>query len=231
MRKYILIACLFFGDYLMAQPTINQYQYVIVPSKFSFTPKKNNYNLSILTKLLLEKYGFKAYLDNEELPEATKNLKCDKLYADLASSGNFTMTKVQVVLKDCKKGVVYQSAIGVSKAKEYKTAYTQGVREAFQSFETLNHHYNPSGNFIEEPPMSKELDTKNLLLAEEISNGYKLIDANEKVIMKVFKTSNPTMFTAVKKKKEGVLISKDHQWYFEYYQENKLISEKINVKF
>ena len=44
-------------------------------------------------------------------------------------------------------------------------------------------------------------------------------------------TSNPTMYTAIKENVTGVLISKDNQWFFEYYQDEKLISEKINVKF
>ena len=49
--------------------------------------------------------------------------------------------------------------------------------------------------------------------------------------MKIFKTSNSNCFIAVKGNIQGVLIAKDNQWYFEYYQNDKLISEKIDVKF
>jgi len=70
-----------------------------------------------------------------------------------------------------------------------------------------------------------------VLFAQPIPNGYQLVDATSKVIMKVLKTSNPQMFTAIKGTITGVLISKDNQWFFEYYQEEKLVSEKIDVKF
>jgi hypothetical protein len=30
---------------------------------------------------------------------------------------------------------------------------------------------------------------------------------------------------------QGALVSKEDQWFFEYYQNDKLISEKIEVKF
>ena len=30
---------------------------------------------------------------------------------------------------------------------------------------------------------------------------------------------------------QGVLIQKDNQWFFEYYESEKLVSEKVAVKF
>jgi hypothetical protein len=47
----------------------------------------------------------------------------------------------------------------------------------------------------------------------------------------VYKTSNPASYMAAKGSVQGVLVSKDNQWFFEHYQGDKLISEKINVKF
>jgi hypothetical protein len=70
-----------------------------------------------------------------------------------------------------------------------------------------------------------------MLFAQPISNGFQLIDASPKVILKIFKTSLPTTFLAIREQIQGVLIYKDNQWVFEYYQNATLISELINVKF
>jgi hypothetical protein len=70
-----------------------------------------------------------------------------------------------------------------------------------------------------------------LLYAQPTSYGYQLIDSEPKVVMKVYKTSNPASFMATKGSVQGALVSKDNQWFFEYYQNDKLISEKVEVKF
>lgn len=74
-------------------------------------------------------------------------------------------------------------------------------------------------------------DSADLLYAQPTAYGYQLIDSEPKVVMKVYKTSNPASYMAAKGSVQGVLVSKDNQWFFEYYQGDRLISEKINVKF
>ncbi len=80
-------------------------------------------------------------------------------------------------------------------------------------------------------PKTSDVKSSGLLYAQPTSYGYQLIDSEPKVIMKVYKTSNPASFMAKKGEVQGVLVSKDNQWFFEYYQGDKLISEKIDVKF
>jgi hypothetical protein len=152
------------------------------------------------------------------------------------------MTKIQIVLKDCKNNVLFESGLGKSKDKEFNVAYNQALRAAFQSFESLQYHYSPK-QISPEIPKTQAADSMSvainhavqkeeaLLYAQPIANGFQLVDATPKIIMKIFKTSNPSTFSALKGTIQGVLISKDNQWFFEYYQEEKLISEKINVKF
>lgn len=74
-------------------------------------------------------------------------------------------------------------------------------------------------------------DSANLLYAQPTSYGYQLIDSEPKVVMKVYKTSNPASFMAKNGELQGVLVSKNNQWFFEYYQNDQLVSEKIEVKF
>lgn len=83
-----------------------------------------------------------------------------------------------------------------------------------------------------EPKTSeKNIASTNLLYAQPTSYGYQLIDSEPKVVMKVYKTSNPASYMAKKGDIQGALVSKDNQWFFEYYQNDKLVSEKIDVKF
>jgi hypothetical protein len=80
-------------------------------------------------------------------------------------------------------------------------------------------------------PSSTESNEMNVLFAQPIKNGYQLVDNTPKVIMKVYKTTNPAIYLAAKGTVQGVLISKDSQWFFEYYEKETLMSEKIAVKF
>jgi len=237
MNKIVIIIFVFFSGLVSAQTSVNNYQYVIVPSKFSFQHQKDEYRLNTLTKLLLEMYGFKAYLDTDEMPDEITNYNCNKLYADVLRSGGIVRTKLNIVLKDCKNRILYTSIEGISKEKEFAKAYNEAIRGASKSFKALNYHYvpapetqstaNPGGvtatNIV---PLNNET-----LFAQPIANGFQLVDSTPKVVMKIFKTSSPQTFTAVKGEIQGVLVSKDKDWFFEYYQNDVLVSEKVLVKF
>jgi hypothetical protein len=70
-----------------------------------------------------------------------------------------------------------------------------------------------------------------LLYAQVTPTGFQLVDASPKVVFKLNKTSVPTLYTAIKGNTQGVLIQKDNHWFFEYYESEKLVSEKVAVKF
>lgn len=241
MKKSFLILLLFALHFVVAQTRVNQYQYVIVPAQFNFVSEPDQYRLNTLTKLLFEKYGFKVFFDTDTLPKALADSKCDKLYANVISFGSFMMTKMKVQLKDCNNNLVYESGVGKSKEKEYQVTYTKALRDAFQSFDSLNYHYAPAekevvqqiqtpktGTVIRNEPFDGEAV---VLYAQPILNGYQLVDATPKVVMKIFKTSSPNTYTAIKGNVQGVLILKDNAWFFENYQNDQLVSEKVNVKF
>jgi hypothetical protein len=44
-------------------------------------------------------------------------------------------------------------------------------------------------------------------------------------------TSVENVFMAQKEEVSGVLLKKNNSWFFEYYNEDKLISGKVEVKF
>ena len=55
---FLLITSLSFSQ------NLNDYKYALVPSKFSFLRETNQYNLNVMTKLFMEKYGFVTFMDN-----------------------------------------------------------------------------------------------------------------------------------------------------------------------
>ncbi|MDC6404838.1 MULTISPECIES: hypothetical protein [Maribacter] len=67
--------------------------------------------------------------------------------------------------------------------------------------------------------------------AQEIANGYQLVDSTPKVRMKLFKSSNENMFMAQSGEKSGMVYQKEGQWIFEYYEGENLVQEPLNIKF
>lgn len=67
--------------------------------------------------------------------------------------------------------------------------------------------------------------------AQPITNGYQLVDTTPKVVLKIYKTSQPDSYTAIGDGKNGVVFKKGNEWFFEYYKDDTLISEKLDIKF
>jgi hypothetical protein len=247
MKKRILFILLFVVSYGFSQ-SINNYKSVIIPLKFDFTKSENQYRLATLSKFNLNKAGFEAYYTNETIGEEFNN-RCNLLYFDVVKEKSFLTTKLHVVFKDCNDKIIFQSETGTSKEKDFQLAYTEALNKAFVSVFALKYKYNgieasskqqtitPTAVPIAIPTKSNndivivDKSSSNLFYAQPITNGFQLVDSSPKVVMKVFKTSNANCYIAVNGSIQGVLIAKDNQWFFEYYQNDRLISEKIDVKF
>ena len=253
MKTRFLFLLLFVASYSFSQ-SVNDYKAVIIPLKYDFLKGENLYRLQTLTKFNLNKAGFQAFYSNESIPLEFRD-RCNLLYVDVINESSLFVTKLRVIFKDCYGLEVFKSEIGRSKEKEYQLSYSEALNEAFKSVYALQYKY--SGNAVANkselvtvvapvvsseisiPPVKKDLveskiienKSPNLLYAQPTAYGYQLIDSEPKVVMKVYKTSNPASFMATKGSIQGVLVSKENQWFFEYYQNDQLISEKVEVKF
>ena len=125
MKKSLFLFIVFWTCMGFAQHEINSYRYLIVPEKFSFLKQKDQYNLNSLVKIHFEKLGFTVFFDSETLPDSLVNYNCNKLFADIESTGNFLTTKLVITLKDCKNKLVVQSKEGRSKEKDFKITIKQ----------------------------------------------------------------------------------------------------------
>ncbi len=232
MKKYIVLLLLF-SAVCFAQ-NINEYKYATVPAKFSFLKEENQYNLNLLTKMYLQKYGFETYYNNETAPDDFVNSNCNKIFVDIVNNSNMFTTKLKVVIKDCKNNILISSEEGASREKEYKVAYNEALRMAFDNFSVLKaHKFQPSQKRLEiigEPVTNQMVIKKYNVVATK--NGFNLIIADSDYkIFQIFKTSSIDVFIGNRDNVSGVLIKKTDNWFFEYYQNDKLVSEKVEVKF
>ncbi|MBB4803744.1 hypothetical protein HNP37_003819 [Flavobacterium nitrogenifigens] len=240
--------------------SVNDYKAVIVPLKYDFIKTENQYRLATLSKSNLVKAGFVGFYANEQLPEGYTD-RCQVLYMDVVRDNAFLVTKLFVQFKDCFGQVVYTSEVGKSKEKDFELAYKECLDNAFKSIYALHYKYSGNAPVISAkgaaaPVAAKvspaaaavttaavttqvvaatpspDLKDPNLLYAQPTESGYQLIDKTPKVVMKLLKTSQTNVYIAIKDNVQGSLILKeDGQWYFESYQNDKLVSEKIVVKF
>jgi hypothetical protein len=231
--KKVLFLLLFLATSLSFSQSVNDYKYAIVPSKFEFLKDKDQYRLNTLTKLLMDKYGFTTYFDTDIMPREVAETNCNKVYVEVQNIGNLFSTKLLVVLKDCKNEIIFTSAEGKSREKEYQVAYNQSLREAFSSFDKLSKKENEENaspvKFLYSTPIKSNNVTT--LFAQPIENGFQIVDTTPKVILKIYKTSNPSCYIAYKDNIQGVLVNRDDQWLFEYFTNSKVVSEKMEIKF
>jgi hypothetical protein len=240
--KKALFLILFLATSLGFSQSLNDYKYAIVPSKFEFLKEKDQFRLNTLTKLLMEKYGFITYYDSDVLPNEVVESNCNKVYVDVKSNGNLFVTKLTVVLKDCKNAVVYTSIEGRSREKELQVAYNQALREAFSSFDKLEYKYSGNSNVnsnvnsksnVNENSNSKSPLLNQMLFAKPLGPNLIQLLTNDtdipNLVLTISKTNNPSIFIVEEAMRQGVVYKNNNEWIFDYYENEKLISEKLNI--
>jgi hypothetical protein len=237
MKKIVLLFVLFTYSFSIAQ---ENYKYVIVPKKFSFFSDENEYNTSSMTKAFFEKEGFVVYYDTDEFPSELASNRCLALYVNALKKSNMFVTKVNFELKDCANKVIYTSIQGSSKEKEYQKSYNESFRMALGAMKGQLNFRNTSKTIVSEANEKTVVtpitivntnETKQKLTAVPIQNGYKLVDSVPTVIYELLATSIENVFTAKKGTITGTFLKKNSGWFFEYYQNDTLLSEKVEVKF
>ncbi len=69
------------------------------------------------------------------------------------------------------------------------------------------------------------------LYAQELPNGYQLVDSTPKIRMKIEKTSMPDFYLARVGDTSGTVFKKNGSWFFEYYTGGNLVTEELDIKF
>lgn len=144
MNKGFSILLFFMGLGLMSAQNINDYKYVIVPDTYEFSKEEDQYKVNSLTKFLFEKYGFEAYMKSEEKPQDLQDDICKGLKANVIEDSGLFVTKLRVQLEDCRGNMVFESEEGSSREKDYKKAYHEALRDAFNTVAALEYNYSPA---------------------------------------------------------------------------------------
>lgn len=247
MKAPVLLILTLFTITAYSQNTLNNYKYVIVPERFGFSKSDDQYGLNTLTKLLLEEKGFTTFLGNSTLPPEVVANKCNALNAEVVEKKGIFVTNLTLQLKDCQGNVVFKSKEGKSREKEYHTAYNLALRDAFTSLNDVAYKYD--GTMAAQPqqtaaapaapvaqpaaaPASADItEATGTLYAQPTANGYQLIDTTPKKVLTLLKTSLPDYYIAEGGPSNGVVFKKNEEWIFEYYKDNKLVSQKLQIKF
>jgi len=240
MKAFALFISALFTVTAYSQSSINNYKYVLVPDRFDFFRTDNQYGLNTLTKMLLEDKGFTAFMGNAELPPQLAANKCNALKADLDEKKGVFVTSLTLLLKDCQGNIIFKSKVGKSREKEWPAAYSEALRDAFSS---LTYKYDsttvmqPQQTAVAPPVPAPAptpvtvTETTGTLYAQATSNGYQLIDTTPKKVLTLLKTSMQDYFIAEDGASNGIVFRKNGEWFFEYYKDNKLVSQKLNIKF
>ncbi|THU38152.1 hypothetical protein FAM09_15830 [Niastella caeni] len=228
-----------------AQNTINNYKYVLVPERFDFFKTDNQYGLNTTTKLLLEDKGFTVVMGNEQLPPPLAANKCNALKAELTEKKGFFVTSLTLLLKDCQGNVIFKSKEGKSREKEWPAAYNEALRDAFSTLKSTPYNYDSTTVMQPQqatvapaapaaapaPTPAAVTDITGILYAQATTNGYQLIDTTPKKVLTLLKTSMPDYFIAENGGLNGVVFKKNEEWMYEYYKDNNLVSQKLQIKF
>ncbi len=252
MTHKLILVILFLTTVVSAQnKTINSYKYVIVPEKFDFLKEPDKYQTSSLTKFLFNKEGFTALMSNEKHPEDFISNRCNALTARVKDNSGMLTTKLVIELLDCYNKPVFISKEGKSKQKDYKRAYHEAIRKAFESIKALNYTYKEVKQKTIQEPLQSEVKVKQpkqvtepmlpklvssanndnlaMLYSQAVSNGYQLVNTKPEIVFVVLKTSHPNTF--IIKGKDGVFYKKDDIWVAEYYKGDTITTEMYQVKF
>ncbi|SEC85595.1 hypothetical protein SAMN04489761_3783 [Tenacibaculum sp. MAR_2009_124] len=244
-KMFFVIFCIFtLAGY--GQKKINNYKYIVVPTRFDFLKKDDQYQTSSLTKFLFKKHGFKVYLENEELPDDLSRNRCLALTGVIKDASSMFTTKNFVELKDCNNRIVFTSDEGASKLKDYKKAYHASIRSAFVSIKNLKYKYVPLTNenvkndkaivnsvnstpeVMEGVKLKANVELK-LLYAQSLNNGFQLVDSQPQKVFIVLKSELKNVF--ILKNKKGIIYKINDFWKAEYYEGEEKITRFYNIKF
>lgn len=247
MKKIFTLILLLAGTFCFAQ-NLNNYKYVVVPQKFEFQKEAGQFDINNLARMMFEKYGFTVLMEGSQYPTDLALDRCKALYADIQNSG-LIHTNFTILLKDCSGTAVFTSATGRSKEKDRKKAYYEAMREASHSLAGLNYKYAGEGDgksktvtrtitnteevtvYVESPNSAKTVVNPNQLTAKSTAYGYELVDAKGKHFLKMYKTSQPDSYSAQMENINGLVFKKDGAWFFEYYVNDKPVSQKLDIRF
>jgi len=200
--KYLLIVVLILSSsVIIGQRSLNEYKYVIVPNRFDFLKYDDQYQLNSLTKFLYKKEGFKTLYGGDVRPEELFNNSCLGLTTRVNNNSGMLNTKLVIELLNCRNEIVFTSAEGRSKVKDYKKGYHEALRRAFKSITELNYRYEFDKELI---VAETQVDKEKVTISEEVKELVALKESIEVAKTIEIKTEDKVSDNKEKQKVENV---------------------------
>jgi hypothetical protein len=152
-----------------AQSPLDSYKYIIVPKRFDFLMKENQYRVNSQTKYLFEKNGFTTLLKGQDYPEDLISNPCLGVEANVIDESNSFTSKVRVSLTNCQDQVVYTSEQGISKEKDYAKSYSLALNNAFTSIAQMGYQYDPNLAIVPSFASAKTEESKAEVADSEVT--------------------------------------------------------------
>lgn len=221
MKNFSILALVFLSINSFAQ----QNKAIIISNKYEFQKEKNTYNINNMLKAILVSNNYQVFFDDEILPAEIAQNRCNALTGVLLDNSNFLVTKLKFQIRDCKNNLLFETAEVKTREKDYQNAYIETVRMLSPELKKYN------GTVIQvkevvETPSDVVFSSKSKYQFVEIANGFAIMDATPKVILQIYKTTNPNVFIADKFGLKGVFTKIENKGIFEYYLNDKLVVEE-----
>jgi len=206
MKQFFIAVIAFTTFCNFAQNADKTYKYVIVPVQYAFTSEPNQFQLNVLTRVLLQQEGFEVYMsEGEELPQKVAENQCLALKANVVKDKGLFTSNLRFQLFNCYGNLVFESA-GSSREKDFKDAYHEALRQAFSEFESVSYKF--VNRNLEDKTNSVEIKEEQNLPFEERAvvytkgeNSYWLLKEGQDYILYLDK--GETVLASLKKADTG----------------------------
>jgi len=227
IKKLILALLILIGVAVNAQK-----KYVIVPRKFPFSMRNNQYGMNKSVKEFFDKEGFVTFY-NDELPVDIENNRCISYYVSVRKRSKPRRQSVWVDIKNCNDSLVVTSVEGKSRLLEASRSSNEALTKALQSLKNkLVVKESNAKSFKMNDGVVDDLDFKDtsLYTLEYLDSKRILFSNSNGDMIKCVKTSLENVYIAQKNKRNGLVYKKKKSWFFEYVLEDVVKLEKIKTK-
>jgi hypothetical protein len=221
MKKILALLIALFSIISFAQKK----QIILISSKFDFQKEKNSYNINNMLKAILTSNNYEVYFDDAVLPIEIAQNRCNALTGVLVDNSNLFLTKVKLQIKDCQNNLLFETADVKSREKNIQDGFIEVIKLLSPEIKKYKPAVFKNKDVV--VPSSEIIATTNLKYQIiEIANGYAIMDATPKVVLQIYKTTNPSIFIADKFGIKGVFTKSGNKGIFEYYLNDKLMVEE-----
>ena len=221
MKKILALLIALFSIISFAQKK----QIILISSKFDFQKEKNSYNINNMLKAILTSNNYEVYFDDAVFPLEIAQNRCNALTGVLVDNSNLFLTKVKLQIKDCQNNLLFETAEVKSREKNIQDGFIEVIKLLSPEIKKYKPAVFKNKDVV--VPSSEIIATTNLKYQIiEIANGYAIMDATPKVVLQIYKTTNPSIFIADKFGIKGIFTKSGNKGIFEYYLNDKLMVEE-----